>query len=283
MRDRDLELIAALVEGRLEDETEARALIASSPEHQAEYEAQKLAFTTLQEAGPASMTETERAVLHRDVWSTFRTEVAAKPARSPWYYRWAPVTAVLFVAVGLTAVLSQGGDDGATETANLAADLPVETTGAADAATAEDGTAETFAEAGGLTTDTTEAATEGTTTPEEGEAGADERTDTDLAPVPDDEAAFYTAQAAEVRVEESDEESPSTSTTEAAAISPSQACVDTAASDAGLGDYRFVTMLPSPTGDGTEIAAAIAEGVDPTSAPVAFVQLNTCELVYLHE
>ena len=43
MRNKEVELIAALAEGSLEDETAARALVASSTKHQAEYEAQKTA------------------------------------------------------------------------------------------------------------------------------------------------------------------------------------------------------------------------------------------------
>ncbi len=111
MRDHELELIAALAEGRLEDESEARALIASSAEHLAEYEAQKLAFETLRSTPPAAMTDIERAALHRDVWTELRSPVPVGASGNPWYYRWMPVAAGMFVVVGLVAVINQGGQD----------------------------------------------------------------------------------------------------------------------------------------------------------------------------
>lgn len=67
MREHEIDLIAALVEGRLEDETEARALITSSPEMRQEYQAQKLAYEALAGAGMVRMTESERSALHRDI------------------------------------------------------------------------------------------------------------------------------------------------------------------------------------------------------------------------
>lgn len=113
MRDHEIQLIGDLVEGRLQDETEARALISSSPELQAEYEAQKLAFEALSAAQPVSMTDSERASLHRDLWTTLRAAPTTQ-RRNPWYYRIvAPVAAGALVVVGLIGVLNQAGDSGA--------------------------------------------------------------------------------------------------------------------------------------------------------------------------
>lgn len=147
MRKRELELIAGLAEGTLEDETEARALIESSEQHRFEYETQRTAIEALRSVEPARLNDHERAALHRDVW----TELQAAPTtatRSPWYYRWSYVAAgFLVVAVGLGTVLSQGGDDAADTSrevsAGLADDLAANETAttesAAGAATAEDG------------------------------------------------------------------------------------------------------------------------------------------------
>ena len=118
MRKRELELIAALAEGNLEDESEARALIAASSEHRAEYEAQKTALEALRSVPSAAMTEQEKAVLRRDVWSSLRSGPTATPKRIPWYYRWSFAgAAVLVVGIGLVAVLNQSGAEDATELA----------------------------------------------------------------------------------------------------------------------------------------------------------------------
>jgi hypothetical protein len=93
MRERDLDLIVALVEGRLEDEEEARALIESSSKHRLEYEAQKTAYQALSSAGTASLSETERAGIRRDVWSDLRSRPTPVVPANPWYYRWVSVAA----------------------------------------------------------------------------------------------------------------------------------------------------------------------------------------------
>lgn len=141
MRDHEIELIAALAEGRLEDESEARALIESSEEARAEYQAQRLALDALSDIGQAEMTEHEKAALHRDVWTALRAgEDAGAPARMPWYLRWSYAAAALFVVVGLVAVLSQGGgDDSAGDAAELAADTAVTTLADSGATRAQDG------------------------------------------------------------------------------------------------------------------------------------------------
>lgn len=123
MRDQELELIAALVEGRLEDETEARALITSSIEAREEYETQKLAHDALQAMGTARLGEDERAALHRDVWTDLRAGAPTPKTRRPWYYRWVPVAAALFLVVGLAAVLSGGGEETARLLGEISSDL----------------------------------------------------------------------------------------------------------------------------------------------------------------
>ncbi|HSM45432.1 MAG TPA: hypothetical protein VK969_10490, partial [Acidimicrobiia bacterium] len=81
MRDDQIELIAALVEGRLEDESEARALIDSAPEFREEYEGQKTAYEMLTRVGTASLSDGERSALHRDVWTSLRQGTNTSPGR----------------------------------------------------------------------------------------------------------------------------------------------------------------------------------------------------------
>jgi len=138
MRDHERELIAALADGSLEDETEARALLQSSAEARAEYELQLDALRALSAAGAVMMTESERAVLHRDLWGRLRAE-QAKPAAG--VYRWSLAAAALFVVVGLAAVLGggllnqadSGEDRGAEATAADEADTSVAAAETADA------------------------------------------------------------------------------------------------------------------------------------------------------
>jgi hypothetical protein len=119
MHEHDLDLIAALADGSLADDTEALALIESCPECRAEYEGQLTIVRLLASTPAAEMTDLERAGLHRDLW----TELRATPTRSsssPWWYRWGYAAAGLFVLVGLVAVLNGGLWLGAGDTAETA-------------------------------------------------------------------------------------------------------------------------------------------------------------------
>ena len=119
LRKHEIDLIAGLVEGSLEDESAVRALIERSEEARAEYEAQRTAYEALRSAEPVAMSESEKAALHRDLWTALQQD--PQPAKkTPWYYKVVPVAAALFVIVGLGAVLTQGvlnqqsGDEAAT-------------------------------------------------------------------------------------------------------------------------------------------------------------------------
>lgn len=123
MRKRELELIAGLAEATLEDETEARALIESSPKHRFEYQTQRTAIEALRSVEPARLSDHERAALHRDVWTELQTSPAAA-SRSPWYYRWAYVAGgLLVVTIGLGTILGGGGDDAAESFEEVASGL----------------------------------------------------------------------------------------------------------------------------------------------------------------
>lgn len=266
MRDRDLDLIAALVEGRLDDETEARALVASGPEFQAEYESQKLAYEALSDIGPAMLTETERAALHRDVWSELRSGgAAAAESRSPWYYRWAPAAAMMFVAVGLVAVISQsgGGEDQAVQEASA--------TTAADSA-------EAGADSGGETVDTT--ATDGAAAPTVSQLLSQDFSRAMSAA----DIAYYEAEAEKVRTGEVD----SVQLDEEA---EQNARVETCLESAELTGFQVIGAS-SPSEEDVEGGVAVPEDANPyvaaipgdtnvEDAPIAFVDLVTCELIYV--
>jgi hypothetical protein len=288
MRDHELELIAGLVEGRLDDEAEARALIASSPEHAQEYEAQKLAYDALRESGSVSMSETERAQLHRDVWTALRSQPAAK-AKSPWWYRWTPVAAGLLVIAGSVAVLNQnlGGDDSMETFAEVGSSLD----SGEEAASAS----------------TTAAAADGETrdSDESDAGGGDVATDTTVAEVEEPEAApseptaLYSSKAADVR-EGNYEEAGALPYDDSDTVDPGlEACVTEAIEAAGLDGYELHAILEgldetaeehdtsttstTLTEATAELALVTPEPANVSAAPLAFVDLADCVVVYLDE
>ena len=146
MREHERELIAALAEGALEDETEARALLDASPAARAEYTLQRAALDALSVASPVEMTGLERAQLNRDLWSRLRADEKVKTRPASGIYGWSLAAAALFVVVGLAAVFGGGmlggedaGFDAATETIAASDEASQETMEAADADTFAEG------------------------------------------------------------------------------------------------------------------------------------------------
>jgi hypothetical protein len=140
MHEHDLDLIAALAEGSLGDESVARALVDECEVCRAEYRSQTEVLAWVASAPRVEMTDLEKAALHRDLWTEL-TRAPARAAATPWWQRWSYVAAGLFVAVGLVAVLNGefGGGDGAAPTlAETAADLDDSTAGEEMAPFAED-------------------------------------------------------------------------------------------------------------------------------------------------
>ncbi|HJQ92441.1 MAG TPA: hypothetical protein VJ950_12085 [Acidimicrobiia bacterium] len=130
MHDHPLDLIAALADGSLNDEAEARALVESCPECREEYRTQTEVIGWLAATPAAEMTDLEKAALHRDLWTELRSQ-PGKSSATPWWQRLAYVAAGLFVTVGLVSVLNNGAlnggaDSGATTTAGGALDEPTE-------------------------------------------------------------------------------------------------------------------------------------------------------------
>lgn len=140
MHSHDLELIASLAEGSLQDETEARRLIRDCKECRLEHQMQLASIEALGSLGPAPMTDPERAALHRDVWAGLRADTPA-PTRGALWHRWAYVAAGLFVVVGIggalySSAISGGESDGAGMF--VAADASATTQAGATAESAEE-------------------------------------------------------------------------------------------------------------------------------------------------
>jgi hypothetical protein len=247
MREHETELIAALVEGRLEDESEARALIESSEEARAEYQAQRIALEALSGVGPAEMTEHERAALRRDVWTALRIgEGSGTPARMPWYLRWSYVAAALFVVVGLVAVLSQaGGDDSGDDAVQLAADTATTTLADSGATRAQDGD-EAFEESD-----------------EQSEAMTDGADALEAAP------AIDTNQMSEYATQLRSGELDLPEETEG-----QDECLESA----GLTDHRVVAEIEMETRYLVVLPADESPGAE---TPITFVDADTCEVVFI--
>lgn len=265
MREHELELIAALVEGRLEDESEARALIESSPELGEEYEAQKLAYEAMRDAGTASLRETERAALHRDIWTELRSESTQPASKTPWYYRWVPVAAGLLVVVGLVSVLGPGGDDSGEEAVNLAADAAETTTTAADAGAADGDAAPSDGEQAETTSDD--------------DGGSDEAAD----------AATLSEEALNVYRREADLLRQGVYGERLRSYDSADTTLETCVEESGLHGHRILATLSAPMEetdtpeDERRLAVSYPEDTQLETAPISFVDLDTCEVIYTDE
>jgi hypothetical protein len=268
MRDHVLELIAALVEGRLEDETEARALIESSAEARREYESQLRVRQALTGLGAVSMTESERSALHRDVWTALRSHPESRPAGTPWYVTWLPAAAVVALVMGLVGVLAGGGDQQTATFSEIGAAIE----DGASTAAATESTSGAAGEAaggddadGGMTpldapTTTMSASTEGH----------------DLAA---DDAAYFSRQAERMRAGQTSETVEDTTAQDSG--------FDDCVAEAGLEDHVAVDTVPAPAGTDEEgpsqFIVAAPEGVAIADAPLSFVDPDTCQVVYADE
>ncbi len=157
LRRHEIGLISGLVEGTLDDESEARALIERSREAREEFEAQRLSYEALHRVDPVSMSDHERAKLRRQVWTELRRDPSPSRRATPWIYRLAPFAAALILVVGVLGVLNRGFQ-GADETADTLADTAAGLLGA------------TTEQAG---TDVLEAAGDDAAPAAEGDGGAD--------------------------------------------------------------------------------------------------------------
>jgi|GEM_PF-1279122 len=266
MNRRELELLAALAEGRLEDEREALSLVKSSPEHLAEYEAQKAAVQALRSAPAAELTEHERAALRRDVWAALAA--GAAPA-APRARRWAPAAAAVVVVVGSAVVLNQALVSPPERLAMTGAQSDTAYGPAGSTAVAESG-------------DETSAALESGPA-ETSEQFAESAAESPL-------ITFLSKRA--TRLRESDQQDyaagrddPSFSDAHAPCVSRAALEVD---SDLDLTGYEAIDLvteeetlqagLDSPKAYLIAVPAAMAVG---EGSPVAFIELETCFLTHL--
>lgn len=268
LRKHEIDLIAELVEGSLEDESEARALIERSNEARTEYETQKVAYEALHNAGPASMTESEKATLHRDLWTALRHDPQPAPTKAPWYSRLAPVAAALFVVIGLGAVLTQGvlnqqsGDEAATaETFAEASDgLAAETTRTESGGTEE-------------AADTTEAMSD--------DAGGEaaELGDEDSAPLARALTTAFTDIAEAVRTKGDISE---VVTFRSFATSEELEEVSQCLEGAGLPNYMTFGEFDDPAGGETTYLVAVQSNdeIGPDTQ-VVFIDTGTCEIAHV--
>jgi hypothetical protein len=120
MHKHDLDLIAEYAGGSLRDDSIARALVESCDTCAAEFRAQQAVLTELRRIEPARLTQSERAQLHRDLWTDLRSQPGTEPVRgvaSGWR-NWAfGAAALMFVAVALVGVMNNiSGGDAVSET-----------------------------------------------------------------------------------------------------------------------------------------------------------------------
>jgi hypothetical protein len=263
MRKHEIELITALAEGTLDDETQARALIESSNKARVEYEAQKTTLAALADVQPAVMSDIEKATLHRDIWTALKAQPVAVKKTAPWYYRWSYAAAGLFLVVGLFAVLNTdgfSGDDAATEELATSRDV-----GEA---------ADTTIAAGG--------ADQGAEAPSIAENGAT----ADDAVSEDPIVGFFTREASKVRAGQFATAAGSEADEQQSVFDEQAECLLQAA----LEGYEAVGQV--------SFAEAENFGLDPDTAylvavptaeqlgedtPVAFVEADTCALVHTDE
>lgn len=260
LNEREIELIASLAEGTLEDETEARALIERSQDAREEYEAHKLTLQTLSGVTPVSLAEHERAALRRDVWTALRADPAPARGTTPWYYRWVYAAAGLFLVVGLVGVLSQtGGNDSAEMGAT------------AETMSAGDATATTQADGGELAP-----------AAEDGDDAADSAAEEATAMTAEE---FFAQTAEQVRSGQFDE-----SFTRSYAETESEdgaLCLEEAIARAGMEDHEvvgearhFESTGEEPTST-TYLLAVPADTVIGPDTPVVFVSIEACEIAHI--
>lgn len=270
LRKRDIELIAGLVEGTLEDESEARALVEQSSEAKSEFEAQRVAYRALRGASRVQMTDSERAELRRELWTDLTTTPTEPERRIPWYYKLAPVAAALFVMVGLAAVLTQSDNDSAGSTAEISSGLD----GAASDTTQAD-SADTTSAASNLARESDEA--EMDAVPESGDSDDQARA---LLAMP--AAQFYETVAESVRSGDFTDTTSAQNDPAEAEIADQEACLNTS----GLEDHTILgqarNVRPTDGDDPTSYLVVVPadEEIGPDT-PVSFVDTETCELVHV--
>ncbi|MCJ7754793.1 MAG: hypothetical protein MUP13_09530, partial [Thermoanaerobaculales bacterium] len=118
MHEHDFELIAAIAEGKLSpaEQAAAEAILASCQDCRSDLELQREALVILRATQPVTMTNLERATIHRNVLAAVRpaTPTSVSKPSAPWFQRLMPAmatAAALLVVVGVGSILVNGAGD----------------------------------------------------------------------------------------------------------------------------------------------------------------------------
>jgi hypothetical protein len=131
MHEHDFELIATIAEGEMRpaEQAAAEAALASCEDCRSDLELQREALTILRAAPPVTMTDMERATIHRNVSAAVTPAVKTSVLKPtvPWFQRLMPAmaaAAAALVVVGVGSILITGGgdSDAAAETTTVAAE-----------------------------------------------------------------------------------------------------------------------------------------------------------------
>lgn len=262
MRRHEQELISALVEGRLEDETEALTLVATSETMRSEYEAQKLAYEALTAIPPAQLSDHESAALRRDVWTELQAQPTPLSAKTPWYFRWSTAAAGLFVVVGIVTITNLGGIGGQD---------------ASTVAFSETTSAAVLAPERGVADE--EGADDGTAAPSAGAAAAE-----DLPVIPDPTLQAFNLMSEELRL--NDPRLSGISSLELQAFATDHAACLTEAALEGyetVSEFFHTTIEDYGTLETAYLAAVLIDQPTGPKTPVAYVVLSTCTVIYIDE
>lgn len=117
--DHDLDLVAALAEGRSTDRGRAEELVRTCDVCADAYRSHVAVLEAVSAEAAPRLDDLERRRLRGAVWDQLDSDAAAaSPVEGPpipWWYRIAPVAAALVVVVGVAVVLPGSGDDAADD------------------------------------------------------------------------------------------------------------------------------------------------------------------------
>ena len=252
MHRHDFDLIAEYAGGTLQDDSRAKALVESCETCAAEFHAQRAIIEQLNAVGSAAMTEHERAALHRDLWTELRSgrQPASTAAVSGWRSWALGAAAALVLVVGLFGVLNGGiiGGDSVAETFNeIASDLG-------------EGASETTAQASS----------------DEGGDGAEE----DFAPFADsDEQSPLFERYSETPFAQIAREIRSEDDAVQGLSSPKSGSVGECLAELGLIEHEVVEGYESLT----DLLIVIPTAEDIATAPISFVEPESCTVVHVED
>lgn len=182
----DLDIVAALAEGRTTDTGRAEQLIRTCDVCAEAYRAHVVVLDAVAAEPPPRLDDLERRRLRASVWDrVVEDEPGSVPVQgrpAPWWYRVAPVAAALVVVVGIAVALPRGGGDaGSDEIIDAAApvteQLSESDTATADTPAADEETRAEATESAGEDAGATDTTTAAADTTAAAESLADDGTD----------------------------------------------------------------------------------------------------------